>query len=314
MERPPVDISDNTNRDTIYPPKFIAEEARDYSLLTRSMLSLFIYLGLGYWLTGRLDVLVLIIAIIFFHEMGHFIAMKYYSYADVNIFFIPLLGALVSGSKREVSQRQNAVILLAGPLPGIIAGLILYFIDKNQQGIYLGELSLNFISLLLIWINAINLLPVFPLDGGQLLNRVFLEEEGFWSNVFIIVSGAAVVLLSIVYKFYILLIVPVGIILRYMSTRRYTHLEKRLLEEGIDLDKEYEDLTDEEYWHIRKVIVQFVPAFSNVHPGPPFEYDAKEERIAQEVEMALQRNLLMDISITGKILVFIVWAAAIASP
>ena len=309
--------SSNNNKPTselIYPPKFQVEDVKDHSLLIRSVFSLFIYLGVGYLLTGRLDVLVMIVAIVLLHEMGHFMAMRYYNYSDVSIFFIPLLGAFISGNKKEVSQKQNAVILLAGPLPGIILGLVFYFIDKNYNGIYWGNISLNLVSILLIWINAINLLPVFPLDGGQLLNRVFLDEEGFWSNLFIILSAAAVIWLAISIKFYILLFIPVMLFLRYWSTRKHINLEKKLLEEGIDLDKSYDELSDEEYWNIRAVIVKNVPSFENINSGPPFEYDVKEERVAQEVETVLQRNLLMDISPWEKIVVLFLWALTIASP
>ena len=305
---------DNENTAAIYPPKYQAEAPVASSSLLRSITSLFIYLGLGYVLTRRIDILVVIIVIIIFHELGHFLAMKYYRYADVSIFFIPLLGALVSGSKREVSQRQNAVILLAGPLPGILLGLALYFIDKNAGGIHWGNISLNFISLLFIWLNIINLLPVYPLDGGQLLNRVFLDEEGFASNIFLTISAVAVVWLSVHTKFYILLIIPAMLIFRFLSSRKYLNLEKKLLEAGINLDQAYEELSDEDYWKIRKMIVQHNPTFSKVNPGPPYFYDSEEERLRQEVEDALQRNLLIDITIREKIIVFLIWAFAVASP
>ena len=102
--------------------------------------------------------------------------------------------------------------------------------------------------------------------------------------------------------------------LRYWSTRKHINLEKKLLEEGIDLDKSYDELSDEEYWNIRAVIVKNVPSFENINSGPPFEYDVKEERVAQEVETVLQRNLLMDISPWEKIVVLFLWALTIASP
>jgi hypothetical protein len=34
-------------------------------------------------------------------------------------FFIPLLGAYASGTKREVSQKQSAIILTGRPLPAL---------------------------------------------------------------------------------------------------------------------------------------------------------------------------------------------------
>ena len=43
-----------------------------------------------------------------------------------------MLGAYASGTKREVSQKQSAIILLAGPLPGIIAGILLLTLAKSR--------------------------------------------------------------------------------------------------------------------------------------------------------------------------------------
>ncbi|HRF20274.1 MAG TPA: hypothetical protein PK977_18980, partial [Chitinophagaceae bacterium] len=92
---------------------------------------------------------------------------------ELGIFFIPLLGAYVSGSKREVSQMQSAVILLAGPLPGIVIGTIMYLLAQTGQGYNFLDIGLERTGLLFIILNLINLFPVYPLDGGQLLNRVF---------------------------------------------------------------------------------------------------------------------------------------------
>src|SRR5688500_19830208 len=122
-----------------------------------SITSLAVYLALGYVLFRQWEILLLITAIVMIHEFGHFFAMKYFRYSDLGIFFIPLLGAYVSGTKREVSQKQSAIILLAGPLPGIILGIILYLADQNSSGMYLFDISVSRIALLLIILNLINL-------------------------------------------------------------------------------------------------------------------------------------------------------------
>src|ERR1700733_14591169 len=93
----------------VYPPKF-EKPARSPNVWIRSVISLALYLLLGYYFFPSYDILLLITAIVVFHEMGHFLAMKYFRYNDLGIFFIPLLGAYVSGTKREVSQKQSAVI------------------------------------------------------------------------------------------------------------------------------------------------------------------------------------------------------------
>ena len=192
----------------IYPPKFQKQEQAT-NVWLRSFTSLALYLILGYYIFPSYKMLLLITAIVIVHELGHFLAMKYYRYSELGIFFIPLLGAYVSGTKREVSQQQSAIILLAGPLPGIILGVIFYLVDNNSaDGYYPFDISLSKIALLLILLNLINLLPIYPLDGGQLLNRVFLDEESILSKVFIFLSAALMCWAAWKLNFYILLIFP----------------------------------------------------------------------------------------------------------
>src|SRR5256885_15551932 len=95
-----------------YPPKPQAENKKG-NVWVRSITSLLLYLLIAYYFFNANWLLVLILTgIVIFHEMGHFVAMKLYQYKELGIFFIPLLGAYASGTKREVSQRQSAIILL----------------------------------------------------------------------------------------------------------------------------------------------------------------------------------------------------------
>src|SRR5688500_14960340 len=124
----------------IYPPKYRRRE-RAASIWFRSITSLAVYLALGYFLFKRWEILLLITAIVMIHELGHFFAMKYFKYKDLGIFFIPLLGAYVSGTKREVSQKESAIILLAGPLPGIILGIIFFLLYQKDPSLSIGQIG-----------------------------------------------------------------------------------------------------------------------------------------------------------------------------
>src|SRR5512138_1792108 len=95
----------------------------------KSLTSLAIFLLIGYLFFKDLRLILVLTAVVVFHEFGHFAAMKFYKYQELGIFFIPLLGAYVSGKKQEVSQTQSAIILLAGPIPGIFLGIILHFLS-----------------------------------------------------------------------------------------------------------------------------------------------------------------------------------------
>jgi hypothetical protein len=152
------------------------------------------------------------------------------------------------------------------------------------------------------------------LDGGQLLNRVFLDEESGWSKFFIFLSIGILCWIAIAIPFYVLLIFPAMMLLRMSGEKKITSIEKRIEEEGINTDLEYSELPDEDYWKIRNILIEEYPLFKNVNPSPPFEYDEKEEKIMTMVQSLLHRHLIQDMSVSGKIFIFLIWIAAIASP
>src|SRR6185369_8266680 len=147
-----------------YPPKPELENKKG-NVWVRSITSLALYLLIGYYffsyyLGTDWIWLVILTAIVIFHELGHFLAMKAFHYKELGIFFIPLLGAYASGTKREVSQKQSAIILLAGPLPGIIIGIFLFVLSQNRstEMAYEDYTLLEKTATWLIWLNVLNLL------------------------------------------------------------------------------------------------------------------------------------------------------------
>ena len=303
----------SANAQVIYPPKFQKPE-QTTNIWLRSFASLALYLILGYYIFPSYKMLLLITAIVMFHELGHFFAMKYFRYSDLGIFFIPLLGAYVSGSKREVSQKQSAIILLAGPLPGIIIGIILYLLDNNSIGLYLFDISFTRIAFLLIILNLINLFPVYPLDGGQLLNRVFLDEESIVGKIFVFLSSALLCWFAFKNHMYVLLIFPGLLLVRLFSDSKLDTVEKKIEMEGINIDRSYEDLADEDYWKIRNILINEHPPFKDIPSAPPFEYSVREDKIMTVIQSLLHRHLIQDVSIAGKIFILLIWVAALASP
>ncbi len=298
----------------VYPPKYKKKE-QPANVWLRSITSLALYLILGYYIFPSYIMLLLITAIVIIHEMGHFLAMKYYGYNDLGIFFIPLLGAYVSGTKREVSQTESAVIILAGPLPGIIFGILFFFIDSNStEGYYPLDISLSQIALLFIILNLINLLPIYPLDGGQLLNRVFFDEESFVSKLFIFLSAALMCWAAWKLNFYILFIFPAMMLLRLRPDKKMDRAEKRIEQEGINADISYEEMPDEDYWKMRKILIEEHSSFKDIPKAPPYQYSNREEKVMTTIQSLLHRHVIQDISIAGKIFIFLLWVSALAAP
>ena len=297
-----------------FPPKPTAPEKPVSNIWLRSLGSLALYVILGYYVFKSFNILILITAIVIIHEMGHFLAMKAFRYKDLGIFFIPLLGAYVSGSKREVSQLQSAIILLAGPLPGIIFGMVFYFLAEADPYLSLAGISYYTIGNLFVFLNLLNLFPVYPLDGGQLLNRVFLEEESGISKLFVYLSAAFMLWIAWKSNLWILAIFPALMLMRLRTDKQSMIVENKMEEEGIDLNCDYEDLKDEDYWKARNILVTNHSSFKNIPPAPPYEYDRNEEKVMVAIQGMLHRHLIQDLSIVGKIIILLIWIAAIAAP
>jgi len=276
----------------------------------KSIGSLAIFLVIGFFFFRQNWTLVLVLTgVVVFHELGHFVAMKIYKYQDLGIFFIPLLGAYVSGKKQEVSQTQSAIILLAGPVPGIFLGIILHFLAA--------QLGLDFwekVAWIMIFLNVLNLLPVYPLDGGQLLHRLFLDDYNILGKIFVILSAALMIWVAISSGFLFLLFFPLMMISRMIGDLQHERIEKKIEAEGVDLMKSYEQLTPEEYWKIRNAVIKYYPQFKDVNPSPPYEISPKEDQIISVIQGLLQRSLIQDLSVVGKIIILVIWIGFFLAP
>lgn len=113
------------------------------------------------------------------HELGHFVAMYVLGYQNLSLFLIPLFGGVALGKKHAAPVWQNAVVLLAGPLPGLLLGLTIWvllpraFTVTSLDTIPFWTLFLYDFSGILVSFNALNLLPCVPLDGGRILQLMF---------------------------------------------------------------------------------------------------------------------------------------------
>lgn len=121
---------------------------------------------------ASLGMIAMIVGVLFVHELGHYLAMRTFKYREVRMFFFPLVGAAVTGRHYNVAGWKKAVVSLLGPLPGIFAGAAL-----GAVAIATHHDPLAKISLIAMGLNAFNLLPLLPLDGGWFWNAVFFSRQ-----------------------------------------------------------------------------------------------------------------------------------------
>ena len=115
----------------------------------------------------------LLVLILFIHELGHFLAMKIFKYKNTSITFIPPFGAAAYGIKKNASGFEELTVLLAGPIPGIIIGYALFYSNIS----FLSEDVYKMLAVQFIFLNYLNLLPISPLDGGRIVEMTFLHKN-----------------------------------------------------------------------------------------------------------------------------------------
>jgi stage IV sporulation protein FB len=183
----------------------------------RTLTSLLLYVIIYALLFRDLRSILLLVLVIIVHEGGHFLAMKAFGYTDIKLFFIPFFGALISGEHENISTFRRSLMILAGPIPGIAIGLACLFLGQTDtQGMVFRS------GLLFTLLNVFNLLPVKPLDGGQLLYTAFPRYARNVQALFMILTALALVGLCITRRNYLFLLFPaamlVGTFIRWRRT------------------------------------------------------------------------------------------------
>ena len=103
------------------------------------------------------------IALLFAHEMGHFIAARQRGLNVGAPAFIPFVGAWIALQDQPMDVETEAYVALAGPLVGTICALAVYLWARSE-----GSGLLLAISYSGFFLNLFNLLPLSPLDGGRI--------------------------------------------------------------------------------------------------------------------------------------------------
>ncbi|MDY7110489.1 MAG: ankyrin repeat domain-containing protein, partial [Planctomycetota bacterium] len=156
------------------------------------IISIVAFFALGI-LRFDLTLLALFAVIILVHEAGHMLAMLALGYRNVRMLLIPLFGGAASGEKARAPGWQLAVVALAGPVPSLLLGYILLLIAVHSE-----TPALHTAAWLCIAINALNLLPIFPLDGGHFFNAVLFCRHQYLESGFRILTASAIILLGLV--------------------------------------------------------------------------------------------------------------------
>jgi len=103
------------------------------------------------------------VALLFIHEMGHYIAARQRGLAVGAPTFIPFIGAWVELKDLPHDAETEAYVGLGGPLLGTVGALACYFVARNEGSTWLLAVAYSG-----FFLNLFNLIPLSPFDGGRI--------------------------------------------------------------------------------------------------------------------------------------------------
>lgn len=103
------------------------------------------------------------VALLFVHEMGHYIAARQRGLDVGAPTFIPFVGAWVELKDMPHDAETEAYVGLGGPLLGTVGALACYFLARDQDSDLLLAIAYSG-----FFLNLFNLIPLSPFDGGRI--------------------------------------------------------------------------------------------------------------------------------------------------
>jgi len=205
--------------------------------------------------SNEIDLILGFIIVLVLRELGHFLMMKRYKYTNIRLLFIPLMGAFVHGKKEHYSQKESLMIVAMGLFPGIVVGFALTFFSQNINSVLLFQTGMMF-----FWLNIVNLVPLDPLDGGQLFKLFMRKNSEKWLLYLTLFFSVFIILIGFYFSSYVMTLFGFLMGFRVRSLQKTYLLHQELHRESISFHVKYADISDRNFWRIKDVIVEHQPA------------------------------------------------------
>lgn len=295
------------NNYDLYPEKPILVKEKVKSNWGLTLFSIIIFIAsFLIFFTNQINFVFFLIFVLFFHEIGHFLLMKKFKYENVRMLFIPLMGAFVQGSKEKYSQRESLLVVLAGPIPGVVVGCITIVIASHYQLQWV--LTLSFIFLFL---NTINLLPIDPLDGGQLFKLLVHRQRDFFMMVFALGSSLLMIVVGLLLNDWLVIIFGFFMGIRVRGMQQNYQLRKELEELEVNYFSTYDELSNRDYAKIKDLLME---RNKTLRKYASISEDDISQLIASHVNGLLIAPIIKDATWRMKILLICFWVFAFIVP
>ncbi|MGC6433755.1 MAG: site-2 protease family protein [Crocinitomicaceae bacterium] len=291
-----------------HPEKPTSNKKKKKPDLNRTIISIGIFivafLAFGF---NDLSYVLMIVSVVFIHELGHFLMMKGFGFGNLQMTFVPFLGAFVNGKKDKEKQVQNWLIILAGPVPGVVLGISLFFVGSTYKYEWVEEWAYLF-----LFLNVLNLIPLDPLDGGQLLKSFMGDKFEITQIVFSFISSLIMILVGWYFEIWVIVIFGFFMGLRIRSLQRMLQIHKELKENNVNYILTYKELPNRSYYKIKEILIQNNPTLQKYLNQ--FDESDIESLIVSQVENVLVTPVEKNGTFLMKVFVILTWLLALLSP
>ena len=205
------------------------------------------------------------------------------------------------GEKFRMSQTQELIMLLAGPIPGLVLGVILIYCSdqSTETGRGTAIFGAGF-----CFINWLNLLPLYPTDGGRALLLLLPDKKYLTKTIPIL----GIILLGVIFfysEFY------VGFFFLFLVlTAQFIATNDNLRDtiwplSNVALSLEYEKWTQSQYWLFREETLLNCTELQKTYQTGSYQKAPNEDNLRDKLIDISKPNIKNDLHSFWRFLVLI---------
>jgi Zn-dependent protease len=191
-----------------------ASRPRSSPIGSAVMTAILTYASFTYLFDWTFAAILLVLLIV--HEAGHALAMRWVGQPVAGIYFIPFLGGLAVGAAPHRNEAERGFVALMGPGFSLITTAAFMLAWQAT-----GHPLLQSLALVSAILNVMNLAPVLPLDGGQVVDAMLSRSDPDMARVINFVALIGGVGVAVYFGWHLLtaLLIATGLMLMARSGR-----------------------------------------------------------------------------------------------
>ena len=291
----------------IYPEKPVIKEKESKDNYKNTLLSMVLFVITFYiFFSDEILFISFLLFVLFIHELGHFSFMKKFKYKHVKMLFVPLMGAFVQGKKKIYSQKESLLVVGAGPFPGIILGVVFFFLFSAFKVDWL-----LFLAIMFFLLNIINLLPIDPLDGGQLLKLLLKKSSDLFLLSFSFISSLSLIAIGFFIDSWLMILFGFLMGFRVRKLQQSYYIRKELKTLHLNYVIDYDDLSNKDYAALKSIVLDHNPTIKKYIEMSDEDID---DIIANQVSNILISPMNMDASKWFRLFIILFWIFSFTVP